>query len=292
MSAVRRYLELPDDLNHPTLFAAFEGWNDAGEAATGALEALGDMFDAKRFADLDPEEFFDFQVNRPLVRWDADVRTLEWPSTVFSYARLDGPRDAVLLLGREPNTRWRTFTEAILDLARGLGVTRIVTVGALQVDVPHTRPVPLTGSSTDIETAQAHGLQRSSYEGPTGIVGVLHQAAADAGFEAVSLWVGVPHYLSGTAYQKASLAIAERALRLLEVDADLSDLADEAEAQLADIAELVEEDGELAEYVSELEDRADSERDGIATDQLPTPPVSGEELAAEFQRYLQDRRED
>lgn len=292
MSAVRRYLELPDSLRQPTLFAAFEGWNDAGEAATGALEAMADLFEAKRFADLDPEEFFDFQVNRPTVRWDGDVRTVEWPATVFSYARLDGPRDAVILLGREPNTRWRTFTEAILDLARGLGVTRIVTVGALQVDVPHTRPVPLTGSATDLAVAEAHGLQRSGYEGPTGIVGVLHQAAEDAGFEAVSLWVGVPHYLSGTAYQKASLAIAERALRLLEVEADLTELAEEAEAQLADIAELVEEDGELAEYVTELEERADSERDGVATDQLPTPPVSGEELAAEFQRYLQGRHED
>ncbi|HUG84174.1 MAG TPA: PAC2 family protein [Euzebya sp.] len=292
MSSVRRYLELPEGLNQPTLFAAFDGWNDAGEAATGALEALSDVFGARRFADLDPEEFFDFQVSRPIVRWDNDVRMLEWPSNVFSYARLDGPRDVIMLLGREPNMRWRTFTEAILDLARGLGVTRIVTIGALQVDVPHTRAVPLTGSSTDVEVAEAHGLRRSNYEGPTGIVGVLHQAAADAGFEAVTLWVGVPHYLSGTAYQKASLAIAERALRLLEVEADLGELAQEAEAQLADIAELVDEDHELAEYVTELEDRADLEPHTLSTDQLPTPPVSGDQLAADFERYLQNRRED
>ncbi|CAN5149533.1 PAC2 family protein [soil metagenome] len=292
MTSVRRYLDMPEGLSQPTLFAAFDGWNDAGEAATGALEALGKLFGARRFADLDPEEFFDFQVNRPLVRWDGDTRAIEWPSNIFSYARLDGPRDAVLLLGREPNMRWRTFTESILDLARGLGVTRVVTIGALQVDVPHTRPVPLTGSSTDVDVAETHGLRRSSYEGPTGIVGVLHQAAADAGFEAVTLWVGVPHYLAGTAYTKASLAIAQRALRLLEVEADLSELSDEADAQLSDIADLVDDDSELAEYVSELEERADTDPDPLDTDQLPTPPVSGEQLAADFERYLQDRRED
>jgi proteasome assembly chaperone (PAC2) family protein len=292
MSAVRRYLELPEGLRQPTLFAAFDGWNDAGEAATGALDAVGSMFSATRFADLDPEDFFDFQMNRPTIRWDGEDRTLDWPENVFSYARLDGPRDAVLLRGQEPNMRWRTFVESILDLARGLGVTRIVTIGALQVDVPHTRPVPMTGSSTDVEVAEAHGLRRSGYEGPTGIVGVLHQAAADAGFEAVTLWSGVPHYLAGTAYAKATLAIAERILRLLEVEGDLGELAGEADAQLADIAELVDEDGELADYVTELEERADSDPDPLETHQLPSPPVSGEQLAADFERYLQDRNGD
>ncbi len=292
MSALRRHHDLPDDLRQPTLFAAFEGWNDAGEAATGALEALAEVIGAEEIADLDPEDFFDFQVNRPIIHWDGDTRRMEWPENVFSMARLDGPRDAVLLLGREPNMRWRTFTDAILELARDLGVTRIVTLGALQVDVPHTRPVPLTGSSTDVEVAAAHGLRRSSYEGPTGIVGVLHQAAADAGFEAVTLWVGVPHYLAGTAYTKASLAIAERAARLLEADLDLGALVQETEAQLADIADLVAEDSELADYVTELEERADSEPDPLDTDQLPQPPVSGEELAAEFERYLRGRSTD
>lgn len=291
MSAVRRHTDLPEHLSQPTLFAAFEGWNDAGEAATGAIEALVEALDAEEVADIDPEDFFDFQVNRPIIRWEDDRRTLDWPANTISVARLDGPRDVVLLRGREPNTRWRTFTEAVLEVARELGVTRIVTVGALQVDVPHTRPVPLTGSSTDPDVAEAHGLRRSSYEGPTGIVGVLHQAAADAGFEAVTLWVGVPHYLAGTAYTKAALAIAERAATLLEVDVDLAELAAEADAQLVDVGELVAEDAELAEYVAELEARADTEPDPLDTDELPRPPVSGEELAAEFERYLRDRGE-
>lgn len=289
MSALRRHHDDPPQLNQPTLFAAFEGWNDAGEAATGAIEALDEAIDASDFADIDPEDFFDFQVNRPIVRWEDERRQLEWPATTFSYARLDGPRDVVLVRGHEPNMRWRTFTTVILEEAKRLGVTRIVTLGALQVDRPHTRPVPLTGSSTNVETAAAYGLRRSTYEGPTGIVGVLHQAAVDAGFEAASIWVGVPHYLAGTAYQKASLAIARRAVRLLETDMDLSSLADDAEGQVADIAELVAEDDELAAYVSELEQRADSDPDPLETEELPTPPVSGDELAAEFERYLRDR---
>lgn len=289
MSAVRRYDDLPDDLSQPTLFAAFEGWNDAGEAATGALEALADAVDADEVADIDPEDFYDFQVNRPIVRWEDGARELEWPANTIAVARMPGPRDVVLVQGREPNTRWRTFTECILEVARELGVTRVVTLGALQVDVPHTRPVPLTGSATDLDVAAAHGLRQSSYEGPTGIVGVLHQAAADAGFEAVSLWVGVPHYLAGTTYTKASLALAQRAAALLESDIDLDDLVAESDAQLADVDDLVADDTELAEYVTELEQRADTEPDPLDTDQLPRPPVSGEELAAEFERYLRDR---
>jgi proteasome assembly chaperone (PAC2) family protein len=289
MSAVRRYDDLPPDLAQPTLFAAFEGWNDAGEAATGAIDALAELVDAEEVADIDPEDFFDFQVNRPIIRWEDGQRQLEWPANTIALARTDGPRDVVLLQGREPNMRWRTFTESILQVARELGVTRIVTLGALQVDVPHTRPVPMTGSATDPDVAAAHGLRRSTYEGPTGIVGVLHQAAADAGFEAITLWVGVPHYLAGTTYTKAVLALVEQATRLLECDLDLSELEEEAASQLADVGELVAEDGELAEYVAELEERADSEPDPLDTDELPRPPVSGEELAAEFERYLRDR---
>ncbi|WP_370324085.1 PAC2 family protein [Euzebya sp.] len=291
MTAIRRLTDHLPTLTRPTLFAAFEGWNDAGEAATGAVDALCEVLDAEDFADIDPEDFFDFQVTRPVVRWQDDRRVLEWPSNTFSHARTGGARDAVLLRGREPNTRWRTFTDDILDLARQLGVTRVVTLGALQVDVPHTRPVPVTGTSSDTEVAAAHGLRRSSYEGPTGIVGVLHQAAEEAGFEAVSLWVGVPHYLAGTAYQSASLAIARRVAGLLDTDLDLDELADEADAQLSDIAELVAEDDELAEYVTELESRADADHDPLDTDQLPSPPVTGEQLAAEFERYLRDRGE-
>lgn len=288
MTALRRHHDDLPPLNTPILFAAFEGWNDAGEAATGAIEALDEVLGASVFADIDPEEFFDFQVNRPRVYWQDGRRQLDWPATTFSWARPDGPHDVVLLRGHEPNMRWRTFTDVILTEAQALGVTRIVTLGALQVDRPHTRPVLMTGSATNLDTAAAYGLRPSTYEGPTGIVGVLHQAAAEAGFEAASIWVGVPHYLAGTAYQKASLAIAQRAARLLGTDMDLSSLADDAEGQVADIAELVAEDEELAAYVSELEDRADADPDPLATDELPTPPVSGDQLAAEFERYLRD----
>lgn len=289
---VVRFDHRPEGLRRPTLVAAFEGWNDAGEAATGAVEAMAVATEASRFADIDPEEFFDFQVARPMVRWEGEQRTLEWPINEFSAASLGGDTDVVFLRGREPNLRWRTFTEGIIETARALDVARIVTVGALQVDRPHTRPVSMTGTASDDEVAMRHGLRRSSYEGPTGIVGVLHQAASEAGIEAISFWVGVPHYLAGTAYLQASLTLAEQVGRLVGDSFDLDELREEAQDQLQDIAELVAEDDELADYVEELERRADSEPDPLHNDELPTPPVSGEELAREFERYLRDRPAD
>lgn len=278
-----------EGLRRPTLIAAFEGWNDAGEAATGALDAMVELTDAVQFADVDPEDFFDFQMHRPVVRWRGGQRSVEWPRNTFSAARLDGDRDVVFLRGREPNTRWRTFTESIMDLATDLGVQQVITLGALQVDRPHTRKVSVTGTSSDPAVAEQHGLRPSTYEGPTGIVGVLHQAASDAGIESLSFWVGVPHYLAGAAYHRAALALAEESAALLGAHLDLEDLAEEAEAQMTDIAELVSEDEELAEYVTELEHRADAEPDPFDGVELPTPPVSGEELAREFERYLRDR---
>ncbi len=289
MSEPIRITATRDDLRQPILIAAFEGWNDAGEAASGALEALVEITGAETFADIDPEDFFDFQMHRPVIRWQGEERHLEWPGNTFTAATLEGERDVVFLRGREPNTRWRTFTEAIIGLARDLGVTRIITLGALQVDRPHTRKVSVTGTSSDPSVAEQHGLRRSSYEGPTGIVGVLHQAASDAGIESLSFWVGVPHYLAGAAYHRAALALAEEAVSLLGAPIDLEELAEEAEAQMADIAELVAEDEELAEYVEELERRADAEPDPFDGVELPSPPVSGEELAREFERYLRDR---
>ncbi len=298
MSSLRLSRDLPT-LDRPVLVAAFEGWNDAGEAATGAVLAVSDAVQATPLADIDPDEFFYFQVNRPVVRWEGEERVLDWPATTISWGRArdaDGQpigRDIVLLRGHEPNLRWRTFTETILGLAHDLNVERVVTLGALQVDVPHTRPVPLTGASTDMDIEEEHGLRRSGYEGPTGIVGVLHNAATAAGFQAVTLWVGVPHYLAGTQYAKASLALAERVARLCDAALDLTDVADEAQGQDEDIAELVAEDEELASYVGDLEDRVDAEYDAdagaTATDQLPRPPVSGDQIAAEFEQYLQER---
>jgi proteasome assembly chaperone (PAC2) family protein len=293
MSAIRRFEEMPEDLRSPTLFAAFAGWNDAGGAAVSAVEVLGEKVGAWVVGEIDPEDFVDFQVNRPKVYWVDDERHIEWPTTTIEVARVEGPRDAVIVDGHEPNYRWRTFAETILEVARELHVARVVTIGALQVDVPHTRPVPLTGSASDPGVAAAHGLRRSSYQGPTGIVGVLHQAALAAGFETVSLWAGVPHYLAGTSYDKATLALVQRAAGLLGADLDLADLEESSATQLADVAELVAEDPELAEYVAELEARDDDdeglEGTAVTTDQLPRPPMSGEELAAELERYLRDR---
>ena len=298
MGAVVDHLQMTrrPELRRPVLVAAFRGWNDAGDAASGAALELRRLFRAERFADIDPEEFFDFQVNRPHVRWEGDRRVLEWPETTFAAAKLpEAERDVVVLVGSEPNNRWRTFTETILQLALDIGVSRVVLLGALQVDVPHSRPVPLTGSGSTTALEARFDLRRSGYEGPTGIVGVLHQACVAAGIEAVSLWAGVPHYLAGTSYLPGVLALSERALGVLEVERSLDRLARDAAAQKDDIAEVVAEDEDLAAYVEELEERADEDDDGELGDvvdveerALPHPPVSGEELAAELERYLRD----
>jgi len=278
-------------LRRPVLIAAFKGWNDAGEAASGAAAVMSEVLGATPFADIDPEEFFDFQATRPTVRLvDGGHRTVDWPSNRFSWAELPGAdRHVVLLEGTEPNLRWRRFTTAVVELATDLGVELVITLGALQVDVPHSRPVPVTGSTSDPALAQRLGLRRSLYEGPTGITGVLHAACADAGHESVSFWAGVPHYLAGTPYLAGALALAERVVDLLGADVPLDDLARDAAAQRDDIAELVAEDDDLAEYVGELERRDDLEVDDAG--ELPATPVSGDELAAEFERYLRDRGE-
>lgn len=275
----------PPTLRRPVLLAAFQGWNDAGESASGAAEVLASETEAEDFAEIDPEEFFDFQATRPLVRDPGDARRIEWPGNVFSWGRLPGThRDVVILQGTEPNLRWRTFTEAIVHLARDLGVETVVTLGALQVDAPHTREVPVSGSTTDLVLGARIGLRSSRYEGPTGITGVLHQACADAGLQSTSLWAGVPHYLAGATYIAGTLALAERVVGLLGADVSLASLADEAANQRGDLSDLVADDAELAEYVATLEQRVDE-----APDALPEPSVSGDELAAELERYLRDR---
>lgn len=285
MEVVTLLQDLPE-LRRPVLLAAFRGWNDAGEAASGAMEVLASELDAKPFAEVDAEEYFDFQVARPVVRFtDAGDRALEWPVNRFSWARLPGAdRDVVLLDGTEPNLRWRRFTTGVVDLARRLEVETLVTLGALQVDVPHTRAVPITGVATDDDLAGRLGLQRSRYEGPTGITGVLNHNATAAGLRAMSLWAGIPHYLAGTAYHPGSLALAERILSLLEVDLRLDGLARQAVEQREEIGQLVAEDEDLAEYVGELETRSDD----TDADGLPGAPVSADDLAAEVERYLRD----
>lgn len=293
MDIVRNIGPVPS-LRRPVLVVAFAGWNDAGECASSALETLEAATEATPFADLDPEDFFDFQVARPVIRDGAKGhRELEWPRNQFAWAHLPGTeRDVVILHGTEPNLRWRTFAEAVLEVVQRLGVELVVTLGALQIDVPHTRPTPLSGSATDPDLAARIGLRRSGYEGPTGITGVLHHATERAGVPGVSLWAGVPHYLAGASFAAGTLALAETVVQLLGADLALDALAREAVSQRDEIAELVAEDDDLARYVADLETRVDTEGPldvAAAEGDLPSPDVSGDELAAELERFLRDR---
>jgi hypothetical protein len=290
MDVVTMLGELPD-LRRPVLVAAFEGWNDAGECASRAVDTIGQGLEAVRFAGIDPEEFFDFQQVRPHVRTAGDgTRSIDWPANTFSFAEVpSAPRDLVLLDGTEPNLRWKTFASGILALAGDLGAGMVLSVGALQVDVPHTLPVPLTVTTPDMRLAQdLGGLATSSYEGPTGITGVLHSAATSAGIPAISMWAGVPHYLSATPYLPGTLALVERIAAILGVDLPLGRLARDAASQTDEIAELLAADEELSEYVSELEARARLEAEPLAG--MPDEQVTGDELAAEFERYLRGDR--
>ena len=200
------------ELEKPVLLAAFRGWNDGAQAASLAAGYLAKTWDAEQFAEIDPEDFFDFQATRPHVSLeDGLTRRIEWPETGFYHARPEGlDRDVVLLLGIEPNLRWRTFTELVVGLATELEVELMITLGALLADVPHTRPAPVTGSATDSELVERLGLSASRYEGPTGIVGVLHDACREAGIPSASLWAAVPHYVSLTPSPRAAVALCER----------------------------------------------------------------------------------
>jgi hypothetical protein len=279
-------------LRHGVLVTAFAGWNDAGEAATGAVDAIAHLIDAEPAAQIDPEEFFDFQVNRPTTQLDPSAgRVLEWPHNRFQLAHVGG-RDVLLLSGTEPNLRWRTFTDAVLRYASALDVTSVVCVGALQRDTPHTRPVPLTGRGTHLSTMPALGVRRSDYQGPTGITGVLTHTAMERGFQTWSLWAGVPHYLAGTTYAAAAHSLAVALTAALEVDVDLQPLSDAARTQKEEIAAVVAEDEDLQTYVSELEelvDAGDHEPGGF--EELHAETVTGDQLAAAFERYLQERDE-
>lgn len=272
-------------LRHPVLVAAFRGWNDGGQGASLAAGYLAKTWDARRFAEIDPEGFFDFQVTRPHVRLEQGfTRRIDWPETVFFHARPPGlERDAVLLLGVEPNTRWKTFSGLIVDFARELGVELVVTLGALLADVPHTRPTPVTGSATDPELIERLGLQASRYEGPTGIVGVLHDACTRAGLPSASLWAAVPHYVSLAPSPKAAAALCERLGRLLGTAIDTAELDEAAVAYVSQVSEAIAADEETASYVEELERRVDE----LDESDLP----SGEALAAELARFLREREE-
>ena len=269
------------DLVDPVMLCAFEGWNDAGDAASGAVLHLEEVWSATQIAEFDPEDYYDFQVNRPEVSFEDDVRTVTWPTTRLSVARIPlATRDVVLVHGIEPSMRWRSFTQELLTAARELGVEMVVTLGALLADSPHTRPVPVSGTSHDVDLSLRLGYEPSTYEGPTGIVGVLQEACAQAGIPSVSLWAAVPHYVAQPPCPKATLALLARIEDLLDVPVPLGDLPEEARAWQIGVDELAGEDEEIAAYVRTLEE---------AVDTAELPEASGDAIAREFERYLRRR---
>lgn len=270
------------ELVDPVLVCAFEGWNDAGDAATDAVEHLRGVWGAQPLAEMDSEDYYDYQVNRPHVFVDeSGIRTLTWPTTRIFVARLPlATRDIVLVHGVEPNMRWRHFTDEILSFAAELDVTMVVTLGALLSDSPHTRPVPVTGTATDAGTARQMGVEPSHYEGPTGIVGVILDACHRRGLSAVSLWAAVPHYVASAPSPKATLALVRRIEDLLDVPVPLATLVEDARSWEVGVDELAEDDEEIADYVRQLEE---------ARDAADLPEASGEAIAREFERYLRRR---
>jgi predicted ATP-grasp superfamily ATP-dependent carboligase len=273
----------PTGLRDPVLVSAFRGWNDGGEAASAAATYLRDRWSAERIGDIDPEEFFDFQVARPMVRLEQGVtRRIDWPASDFFHAALP-ERDVILFLGIEPNMRWRTFTEAMLDAARRLDVAAVVTLGAFLADVPHTVPTPVAGSAPDAEEAAELGISASGYEGPTGIVGVLQAAAAEAGLRSYSLWAAVPHYLPGGPNPKATLALIRKISAVAGVGVETDTLSRAAGTWEQQVSATIEENEELKAYVERLEEGA-GERQG--TIDVPT----GESLAAELEQFLREQR--
>jgi proteasome assembly chaperone (PAC2) family protein len=278
-------LEGVPELVNPLMIAAFEGWNDAGDAATAAVEHLEEVWGATPLAALDPEDYYDYQVNRPMVSVDEDgSRVVTWPTTRISFARLpELGRDVVLVRGIEPNMRWQSFTNEILSVCHELGVEMVVTLGALLADSPHTRPVPVSGTSSDDALSRSLNLEPSRYEGPTGIVGVVQDACTRAGVPALSIWAAVPHYVAQPPCPKATLALLRHIEDLLDVPIPLGELPEDARAWERGVDDLAAEDGEVAEYVRSLEE---------VKDVADAPEASGDAIAREFERYLRRRGND
>jgi predicted ATP-grasp superfamily ATP-dependent carboligase len=269
-------------LNSPALIAAFEGWNDAGEAASGAITHLIETWDANLVGEIDPEDYYDFQVTRPVMEVsDGKTEHLVWPTTRIAVASPPSVgRDLVLVHGIEPNMRWRGFTAELVDGFSRLGVELVILLGALLADSPHTRPVPVSAAASDVALAAQLHVEPVDYKGPTGIVGVLQQACASAGLSAVSLWAAVPHYVAQPPSPKATLALLRHVEDILDISLPLADLPAEARAWERGVDELAEQDAEVAEYVRTLEEAKD------ATD---LPEASGDAIAREFERYLRRR---
>lgn len=279
--------EVPE-LRDPVLLASFSGWNDAASAASAALGAAAASMESDLVARIEPEEFFDFQAARPQITVSGGrIHDVEWPDNFFVAGRTgNGTRDFLIISGSEPSTRWRTFCGAVLDVAERCGVKSMVTVGALIADVAHTRPVPITGLATSDELIGQLGFEDVSYEGPTGIVGVLHSAAKDRGFQAASLWAAVPHYAAAVPNPKAALALLRRLEGLTGVPFDATELEEAAGAFETQVSQAVEANPEIKELVERLE----SQQDNLSgfTENFP----SGDEIARELQDFLRKQAGD
>jgi len=266
---------------------AFKGWNDAADAASTAVAFVGTALDGERFATIDPEDFVDFQASRPRTRIsEGRSREIIWPEFELYEARVPrAPRDIILLAGPEPAMRWRSFSQLVVDLVEALGVQLVVTLGALLADVPHSRPVSITGLASDDALAERLGLSSATYEGPTGIVGVLHAACVDAGLPAASLWAAVPHYIAATPNPKAALALVRKLEGLVGVSVDASELEESAADYERQVNLAVQSDSDVQAFVERLEQAADD--DGLNIDPAQVP--SGDTIAREFQRFLRQR---
>src|SRR5215218_2444655 len=280
------------ELERPVLIAGFTGWNDAADAASVAVGALASSWGVQRFGGFDGEEFFDFQTTRPQVKLiDGVTREIEWPENTLSATEASleaaGGRGALLLSGPEPNFRWRTFSQAVVELARALDVELVVTMGALLADVPHSRPVSVAANTQDPTLVESLGLSASRYEGPTGITGVLHRYCAQEGLPAVSFWASVPHYLPSVPSAPAALALLQNLSKLLDTDFDAARLGRASEDYQRQVSAAIAQDSDLASYVHMLEERYDAQTEGGTRD-LP----SGDELARELERFLREKGEE
>jgi proteasome assembly chaperone (PAC2) family protein len=283
------------------MVCAFEGWNDAGDAASTALAFMSKALEAQRFAHIDTEEFYDFQANRPRIRLSGQDghREIEWPSVEMYEAQVPGAqRDLVLVQGVEPSLRWRSFSALIVELAEALGVQMVITLGALLADVPHTRPVAMTGFASDPALMERMGAHRpSDYEGPTGIVGVLHSVCTDAGLPSMSLWASIPHYVAAAPSPKAALALVRRVEGVLGISLDTGELEEATVGYERQVGLAVSSNPEVQAFVDRLEqdETDDEDEDGEESADLPLlleDLPSGDLLASEFQRFLRQQGED
>lgn len=277
-------------LREPVLACAFKGWNDAGESASAALELLIDRFDASEIAHIEPEEFYDFTAVRPTIRLiEGTIREIEWPQNALYAAQVEGAdRDLLVLQGTEPSLRWGAFIDSVIDAARELGVRRVVSLGALLADVPHTRPVAITGIASDDALVEKLGFNRSSYQGPTGIVGVLHDAFKKEGIESVSLWASVPHYVAAAPNPKAALALIRGFEGVGGMAVDASELEQDAVDYERQVSAAVASDPEVKEFVERLEEAMDEADVSATPERIP----SAETIARDFQRFLRQRGPD